>query len=181
LYGGAVGQIVFDAVDVSNAPLLEGDIVMTAAQRAVDLGTLAVAAKLWGLIDSMLSVTFEYLKTRAQFDQTIGSFQALQHRATDLFMAQSLTEASIEEAARRFDQDPDAASTRAAISAAKARAATSAQKVAKESVQMHGAIGFTAEADIGQYVTVAIGLSNLLGTARNHRRRYLELEEGIHV
>ena len=65
------------------------------------------------------------------------------------------------------------------IAAAVARAATSGAHVARESVQMHGGIGFTAELDVGRYVRALTGAANLYGTARDNRRLFAQLESAV--
>ena len=177
LGGGMLAQVRFDGVEVGGAPCVTGAAAGLAADRALLVGTLAHAARLLGLAEAAFALTLEHIKTRAQFGQTIGSFQAIQHRAVDLQIAIALSEASIDAAAAAFDSDPDGPAARAAISAAIARASAGGLLIAKESVQMHGAIGFTAEADIGLYVRALSGTGHLMGTARDHRRRFANLQE----
>lgn len=175
LSGGRVADLPLAILEDAQI-LLRGDAAVQAVSRCLDLGALATAAQLHGISGAAFDLTVEHLKTRVQFGQTIGGFQALQHRAVDLFMALSLAGASVEEAARCFETMPDTAKARLAISAAKARASDTAQLVAREAIQMHGAIGFTEEADIGLYVRAALTLIPAFGSARHHRRRLVALD-----
>lgn len=170
------GPLDLSHLTVTAPPLLTGDMAAKAVRRAVDLGALAVSAQLCGVARGAFALTLEHLKTRRQFGAAIGDFQAIQHRAVDLLMALALADASVSEAASRWDENPDHPSTVAAISAAKARAGTTALLVVREAVQMHGAIGFTEEADVGLYVRAALSLNAWLGSARAHRRRFVSLE-----
>lgn len=176
LAGGAFGELDLSTLNVVSAPLLTGASALNAVNRAVTLGTLAAAAQLCGIAEGAFSLTLEHLKTRRQFGQTIGAFQALQHRAVDMKMALALSEASIVEAARSWDKDPNAKATAAAVSAAKARAGATAELVSREAIQLHGAMGFTEEADVGLFVRAAQSLNPWLGSPREHRRRFVAHE-----
>jgi alkylation response protein AidB-like acyl-CoA dehydrogenase len=153
--------------------LASGDEVARALRTAVHTGALLCAAELLGLVDRMLELTIEYLSNRRQFGRPIGSFQVLRHRAVDMWLQQRLTDASLDSALRRFgapNADPTARAL--AVSSAKARASATALRVAGEAVQLHGAIGFTEEYELGRYVNRALVLAAWLGNARAHTRRY---------
>ena len=100
---------------------------------------------------------------------------ALQHRAVDLFVEIELTRSAIDRAVRTLDATDDPRERALAASACKARASESALHVVREAIQMHGAIGYTDEHDIGLYVRRALVLSAWLGNAGAHRRRYATL------
>lgn len=155
------------------APLLRGPEADAALTRAVEAGLLANAAQLTGLIAGALDLTLDYLRNRVQFGRPIGAFQALQHRAVDMRIALALSEASLREAQRLAIQAPGSASAAAAVSAAKARAGSEALAVCKEAIQLHGAIGFTEEADIGLFAASALRSANWLGGPQEHRRRFV--------
>lgn len=149
-----------------------GDVV----EDALDVARVALAAELLGIADAALELTLAYLLQRKQFDRAIGSFQALQHRAVDMWMARELANAAVEAAVAVY-ADPDSSPRERAIAAssAKARAAMTAPYVCNEALQLHGAIGFTDEYDLGLYLNRALALAPWLGNAREHRRRYIEL------
>ncbi len=136
---------------------------------------LALAAYLLGVMERAFDITREYLKTRRQFDQPIGSFQALQHRMVDLYFQIELTRASVGQAAALFDRGEEPLQQQRAASRAKARASDAAMLVTRSAVQLHGAIGYTDDHDIGLFLRKAMVLSNAFGSASYHRRRFSRL------
>jgi alkylation response protein AidB-like acyl-CoA dehydrogenase len=159
-----------------SAVLASGTAARNALTAAVDTGILLCAAELLGLIDRMLELTLSYLSTRRQFGRPIGSFQALRHRAVDLWVQQRLTSAALHSALRRVCSAGAGPDTLAlAASSAKARASSAALRVGNEAVQLHGAIGFTDEYELGGYVNRALVLAAWLGNARAHTRRHGQL------
>jgi alkylation response protein AidB-like acyl-CoA dehydrogenase len=98
--------------------------------------------------------TLGYLKERRQFDRAIGEFQALQHRAAELYIDIELTRALVLGALQAVDQNSDADPAKAAliVAQAKAHACATANRAVQEGVQMHGGIGMTDEFDIGLYM-----------------------------
>lgn len=145
---------------------------------ALDVALVASAAELVGLMDHALDITLDYLRTRKQFGKPIGSFQALQHRAVDLWIQRQLARAAVNAAAAVLDSPgADARARTQAASSAKARAAHAALMLCNQSVQLHGAIGFTDEYELGIYLNRALSLSAWLGNAAEHRRRWGALTE----
>jgi alkylation response protein AidB-like acyl-CoA dehydrogenase len=144
----------------------------------LDEAILAQAAYLLGVSERAFELTLDYLRVRTQFGQPIGSFQALQHRTTDIKIELELTRAAVLAAARRMDMGVEATLRAASVSRAKARAAQLAMLVACEAIQMHGAIGFTDEADIGLFARKAMTEAGHFGSARVHRTRYAQVLEG---
>ena len=144
----------------------------------LDEAILAQSAYLLGVAERAFELTLDYLRVRTQFGQAIGSFQALQHRATDIKIELELTRAAVLAAARRMDTGIEPTQRAASVSRAKARAAQLAMLVAREAIQMHGAIGFTDEADIGLFARKAMTEAGHFGSARVHRARYAEVLEG---
>jgi alkylation response protein AidB-like acyl-CoA dehydrogenase len=103
-----------------------------------------------------------------------SAFQALQHRAVDLYIHQRIGDAAFDQALRQADTG-DGLLRAACASRAKARACETARRITREAIQMHGAIGFTDDCDVGLYVKRALVLSSWLGNARLHRSRYAAL------
>jgi alkylation response protein AidB-like acyl-CoA dehydrogenase len=175
--GTQLARIAFNDLALEPTSLVaQGTAATEAMQRAVTAGTLATSAELLGLMERCLDLTLEYLKTRQQFGQPIGAFQALQHRAVDMWIQKQLTEAALRSALDVFD-DP-AADDRArmlAASSVKSRASQAALYVCGQAVQLHGAIGFTDECELGVYVNRGLALAARYGNAAWHRRRYGEL------
>jgi alkylation response protein AidB-like acyl-CoA dehydrogenase len=165
----------FGTLSLADAPAQSsvGDVA-----AALDEAVLATSAYLLGLTERAFAMTLDYLKTRKQFGRPIGSFQALQHRAVDLRIQIALTRASVESAAATFDSGPTPQVRQAATSRAKARAAETALLVARQAIQLHGAIGYTDEYDVGLYLRKAMTLANLYGSADVHRARFAALNPG---
>ena len=177
--GTTLIRATLQAVHCPAASLLARDGSATRiVEAAVRAGVVATAAELLGVIQRALELTLGYLKERRQFDRPIGSFQALQHRAVDMWVQQELTRATLRTAlARLADEDSTPSLADAAASAAKARASQAAIYVCGQAVQLHGAIGFTDEYALGHYVNRALVLSARLGNAAHHRRRFAALQE----
>lgn len=173
--GRPVADLCFERVGVpSGHRLAVGEAAREALAAALDEGQFAIAAELLGLSQRVLDLTLDYLRTRTQFGRPIGAFQALQHRAVDLYIHLRIGDAAFDQALRQAgggDTDRRAA----AASRAKARACETARHITREAIQMHGAIGFTDDCDIGLYVKRALVLSAWLGNARLHRSRYAAL------
>ena len=151
-----------------------------ALQRAIDTAIAATGAELVGLAERMLEMTLEYLRTRQQFGKPIGSFQALQHRAVDLWIQGELAKAAVAAAERVLEDSSAAPVARSlAASSAKARAAEAALTIGKQAIQLHGAIGMTDEYDLALYFNRALTLSAWMGNAAEHRRRYAALRDAI--
>lgn len=154
--------------------LASGPAVQQALAHADDMARLAQAAELLGVARDAFDRTLDYLKTRVQFGKPIGSNQALQHRMVDAFIALHLAGACLAECVSM--QARGAAPLALLASRAKARCAETALRVTRLSIQLHGAIGFTDEYDLGLYWKRALHLSNWLGSAAPHRARLLRLQ-----
>ena len=147
-----------------------------ASRNAVDalhnLALLAVSAELLGVMERALEVTLDYLRIRKQFGKLIGSFQALQHQATNMYVRVEATRSLVFQTAA--NNDPYCIDPALAV-AVKAKASENALAVTEACIQLHGAIGFTDEHDIGLYLKRAMLLSSLFGNAAAQRRRYVEI------
>jgi alkylation response protein AidB-like acyl-CoA dehydrogenase len=172
--GGASGWLRFTKVRVPAANLVLGPAKAAASVvAAIDLALIAQSAELVGNMERSLEMTLEYLRTRKQFGQAIGSFQALQHRAVDLWMHKELARHAVTSAVRVASSPGVTAAVRGATaSSAKNRAADSAMLLAKQTIQLHGAIGTTDEYDLGLYVNRCVALVPWLGNGAEHRQRY---------
>ena len=152
--------------------IARGEAAAAALARAYDETLVMASVELVALSRAMLAMTLDYLRTRRQFGRLIGSFQGLQHRAVDLYIQQELAGALVAEAVKSIDDTPAATERAAMASRAKARASDTALAIARESVQMHGAIGFADDYDLGLYFNRALVLSAWLGNGLAHRRRF---------
>ncbi len=177
--GSASALLAYDGVIASDATLIASIACANSALKlAIDHAVVAASAELLGVMDSALALTLDYLRTRVQFGKPIGSFQALQHRAVDLYIQKELSRAALDAASARLADPACTPEQRAAAaSSIKARASQAALAICNEALQMHGAIGFTDEYDLGLYFNRALVLSAWLGNASAHRRRYSELQE----
>jgi len=167
-------------VDVAvgaDAILARGAAAEAALAGAIAEGVLAASAQLCGIAAGAMEISLAYLRQREQFGRPIGSFQALQHRAVDLLLQIELAGAAWRNAARRYAEDPGAEASLAAVSAAKARCSDVALLVSRASIQFHGAIGFTDEADIGFFLKAAMRFAPMLGNASRHRHRFFDLHK----
>jgi alkylation response protein AidB-like acyl-CoA dehydrogenase len=117
--------------------------------------------------------TLQYLKDRVQFGVPIGSFQALKHRAAELFIQIELSRSAVMAAARALDTG--AADVGLLVSVAKARCSDAGILVAHEALQMHGGVGMTDEYDIGFYLKRARTAELTFGDAAWHRERWATL------
>jgi alkylation response protein AidB-like acyl-CoA dehydrogenase len=167
--GGHIARLRFDHVP---ARRLQSPDFQTALSDA----TLATAAYLAGVAGRAFEITLDYLKIRSQFGKPIGTFQVLQHRAVELYLDLALMQASCESAARTIDSLGVAhRAAQSAVSRARARASRSASKICRTAIQLHGAIGYTDEADIGLFLRKTMALLNQFGSEREHRARFLSL------
>jgi alkylation response protein AidB-like acyl-CoA dehydrogenase len=157
-------RVRFDGVRVP-AQALVGGVERGSAllEGVLDVGRAVASAELLGLADEVFARTIEYLRQRKQFDRFIGEFQALQHRAAELFCDLELTRALVRQALQSVDERAGDAALR--VAQAKARAALTANRAVQEGVQMHGGIGMTDELEIGFFMKRARVLQELFGDA----------------
>ena len=167
--------ILSNAFVASESRVARAGTARAALEKALDHATVIAAAELCGVMGRALEMSLDYMKTRVQFGKPIGSFQALQHRAVDLYIQQQLSSAVLEEVLCALDRNPDARTRAALASRVKARCSDAGLRIAREAIQIHGAIGFTDEYDAGLYLKRAVVLSAWLGNAALHRRRYAQL------
>jgi alkylation response protein AidB-like acyl-CoA dehydrogenase len=138
---------------------------------ALEWGILASVAETASILQALNHATFSYLMTRKQFGVPLGSFQALQHRAADMYMAAEETLAVVDEAVESFSSGPARARS-ALVSAAKVVADTAARKIGDDAVQLHGGMGVSDELIVSHYARRLIALRCGLGGADAHRLRF---------
>ena len=174
--GTTAGDLDFDDAELDADALLgTGSPITDAVSDGRELARLAASAYLLGLAEALFDVTLDYLRTREQFGRPIGSFQALQHRAVDLFIQKTLANAVVDECLAVFDGEPGHTARACAASRAKYRAAEAALLIARQAVQLHGGIGFTDECNVGLYLNRALVLAARYGNATFHCRRLARL------
>jgi alkylation response protein AidB-like acyl-CoA dehydrogenase len=165
----------YDLTDVhvsDSARIGEIDQGARLLDQLLDRMRIGQAAEMLGLADRAFQITLEYLRTRVQFGRRIGSFQALQHRAAELYGEIELSRSCVEAALDTLDADPEATSVSEQASLAKAIVGDTLTRVTKEMIQMHGGIGMTEEHDAGLFFKRARVLNTSFGTPLFHRERY---------
>jgi len=140
--------------------------------RAYEFGVLATAAQLIGAGQAMLDASVEYAKQRTQFGRVIGGYQAIKHKLADVHIAVDLARPLLYGAALSLAED--SVDTARDVSAAKAAASDAALLAARTALQTHGAIGYTAEHDLSQWLLRVQALRCAWGDPASHRRRVLE-------
>jgi alkylation response protein AidB-like acyl-CoA dehydrogenase len=167
-------RVSLDGVAVeSGAVLGEVDAGADILESVFDGAAIALSAEMLGLVKEVFERTVAYLKTREQFGARIGSFQALKHRAAEMFCEVELSTAITLDALRAADAGRDGL-TRLA-SAAKARLSDAASLITCEALQMHGGIGMTDEEEIGLFLTRATTAELTFGDSAYHRDRFARL------
>ncbi len=179
--GLRAAELDLDAVRVPASALIavEGD-AWPLIMRVIDEAAVAVMAEALGIMAVLNDLTLEYLKTREQFGQPIGAFQALQHRMVDMVIAaeesRSLVMVAAMEAEKAdkidgADKGHGAARARA-VSAAKVQIAKAGRLIGQEAVQLHGAIAMTDDYRLGHYFKRLTMIDRLFGDADHHLRRF---------
>jgi pimeloyl-CoA dehydrogenase small subunit len=164
-------DVTFTAVEVgADAAIGDPENALPLIERVVDEARTALCAEAVGLMDESLKTTVEYIKTRKQFGVPIGSFQSLQHRAADMFVAveQARSMSMFATMAADFDDPKERAK---AVAAAKVQIGKSGKFVGQQSIQLHGGIGMTQEAKIGHYFKRLTMIENTFGDTDYHMRR----------
>tara|TARA_Y100000739_G_scaffold223808_1_gene227236 strand:- start:220 stop:1359 length:1140 start_codon:yes stop_codon:yes gene_type:complete len=167
-------NIVFDNVEISNSNVL-GDIETggETAEDILDIGRIAIASEMLGNAEAAFDTTLDYLKQRKQFGVLIGSFQALQHRAAEMFCELELTKSSVMAAMKAAEEGSNELQRLSSL--AKTMAGETLHLVSNEAIQMHGGIGVTDEYDIGFFLKRARVAEQIFGSSKFHTERYANL------
>jgi pimeloyl-CoA dehydrogenase small subunit len=164
-------DITFTGVEVgTEAAIGDPENGLALIEQVVDDARIAMCAEAVGAMDESLKSTVEYLKTRTQFGVPIGSFQVLQHRAADMFVAVEQARSMSMFATMAADFE-DARERANAVAAAKVQIGKSAKFVGQQAIQLHGGIGMTMEAKIGHYFKRLTMIENSFGDTDYHLRR----------
>src|SRR5437667_8094237 len=160
-------RIVFDNVEIDADHVL-GEVDQGGAllEGVLNIGRGAVASEMVGLSEEVFGRTVTYLKERKQFGKLIGEFQALQHRAAQLYVDIEITRAAVLKALQTLDGDFPHAT--AAVAVAKARAGSTATLAVQDGVPMHGGMGMTDQFDIGFFMKRARVCQELFGDSNYH-------------
>lgn len=161
--GFGAARVLFKSAKAQR--LGEGDAT-DAIAKITDRAIAAICAEAAGAMTASLNMTVEYLKTRHQFGVAIGSFQALQHRASDMYMTLEQARSAAVMARLAVGEDGN----RNDLLAAKIQIDLAARHISQESVQMHGGIGMTMEYPIGHYVKRLTVIPRSFGDIDGHIR-----------
>lgn len=158
--------------DVRQGELIaEGTAVIGALRSALDLGTIACAAQLLGAGRALLEMSARHAQHRVQFGRPIGSFQAVKHQLADVLIQLEFARPLVFAAA--ISLAGDSADAPRDVSAAKVACARAANLAARAALQVHGAMGYTAEHDVSQWLTLVRALSPAWGSEAMHKARVL--------
>jgi len=161
LLGVKVGKDALLGEEGKALPLLE---------ELIDLGAAAACAEGGGVLETVLEMTREYLCDREQFGVKIGTFQALQHRAVDMFVEVQLAKSTTLLAALKVDAPVH--ERQRSISVAKTQLAQSGHFVTRQGIQLHGGVGVTDEHNVGLYFKRMNVLAALFGDEEHHVKRF---------
>ena len=167
-------NIEFNDVECSNKSILGalesgGETV----ERILDIGRIAMSAEMLGNAESAFEITIDYLKQRKQFGVLIGTFQALQHRAAEMFCEIELTKSAVMAAIHGADENSNELQRLSSL--AKTIAGETLNLVSNEAIQMHGGIGVTDEYDLGFFIKRSRVAEQIFGSSTYHTERYANL------
>jgi len=161
---------------------VHGDTLLARGREAVDLfelaldrGRAALCHEAVGLIEKVNEITLDYVKTRNQFGQPIGTFQTMQHRMADMHMELELVRSCAELATAAVSSEGDSTERMRTISAAMATMCDCARRVGQSAVQAHGGIALTREYIVGHFFKRLTLVERYLGNAEFHLERYILL------
>ena len=167
-------NINFNNVEVSAKNILgDEETGGETVENILDIGRIAIASEMLGNAEAAFETTLDYLKQRKQFGVLIGSFQALQHRAAEMFCELELTKSSVMAAMKAADEGSNELQRLSSLS--KTMAGETLHLVSNEAVQMHGGIGVTDEYDIGFFLKRARVAEQIFGSAKFHTERYANI------
>jgi alkylation response protein AidB-like acyl-CoA dehydrogenase len=145
---------------------------LPAIESAIDIGLAAICAEAVGIMQALLSATVDYLRTRQQFGQPIGRFQALQHRVADMVMHLEQARSMSYLAALRCTAT-DLKERRRALSGAKVVIGEAARFIGQQAVQLHGGMGMTDELKVSHWFKRLTAIDILFGDSDTHLQRYI--------
>ena len=165
--GSRAANILLDDVTVGAGALLgEAGKAFPVLERVIDHAIAFACADAVGSMWEIYHTTLDYLKTREQFGQTLGSFQALQHRMVDVYTECELAQSTVYDVTLNLDKDT--ATRRRAASSAKFLIGRAARNVGEEGVQLHGGIGMTMDFPIGHHLKRLMMMNASFGDMRHH-------------
>lgn len=172
--GMRAADIDFADVRVSDAALIgEAGKAGPIIDAASDYACMLICAEAVGIMQAVFQTTLEYLRTRRQFDQPIGAFQALQHRMAQMFIEVEQARSMAMLAAARIDSDDEAERLRV-IAGAMIRVGQAAKRVGEDAIQLHGGIGMTNEMQVAHYFKRLTMFGAVQGDVDHHITRFTQ-------
>ena len=173
--GQSAATVTFKAVVVAESQLLntagEGMDLIDQVMPEILMG---LSAEALGIMATLNTLTVEYTKVRQQFDTPISSFQALQHRMVDTFMACEQTKSMLYRGLCQAGED-DRDALLKTVHALKATVARNGRLVGEEAIQIHGGIGMTDELNIGHLVKRLMMINVTFGDGDYHQKKFNQL------
>ncbi len=157
----------------AGVPLGDPAGALPAIERVVDEAVAFLTAEAVGIMAAMHGSTVDYMKQRKQFGRAISEFQALQHRAVDMYVLLELAR-SMALLATMMSGEDNASERRKTVSAAKVQIGRSGRKLGQEAVQLHGGIGVTMEYMVGHYFKRMSMIEIMFGDADSHLTQLAE-------
>ena len=165
-----------DVAVAADAMVGERDRGADILDPTLDIARIGISAEMLGSALECFDRTVAYLNEREQFGVPIGSFQALKHRAANMFCELELSKSVVLEALTALDEERGGEEVAKLASLAKAKVGETFHTVSREGIQMHGGIGMTDEFDIGFFIKRQAVTEQTFGDVNYHRNRYGELE-----
>lgn len=173
--GLRAAEVTLESVEVPGDAVIGAvDDGLAQIDAVVRRGIAAVAAEAVGIMDTMQSLTNDYLKTREQFGRPLAKFQALQHRMVDILIACEESRSAMLVATLRLD-DSDALLRDKAIAAAKIKIGQHGRFVGQNAIQLHGGMGMTDEMHISHYFKRLTMIDTMFGDYSHHMKQYMAL------
>ncbi len=171
------GDVALKSVRVGADALLghEGE-ALAQIEEATDFATALVCAEAVGAMKFACDTTLEYLKTRKQFGVPIGTFQALQHRMVDMYVAYEQAKSMACVACSKVDHAADERERQLAVSAAKIKISDNCRHISQESVQLHGGMGMAEELKVSHAFRRLTMIAQQFGDAEHHLARFAALD-----
>lgn len=169
-------NIKFNDVAVSSENIIgEENNGASVLEVVLDRAQIAISAEMLGNASQAFDLTLEYLKERKQFGAVIGTFQALQHRAAEMYSELELTKSSVIAACNAVDQNSNDLGRMASL--AKFKSGETNYLITNEAIQMHGGVGVTDEYDVGLFMKRARVTEQIFGNSEYHIDRYATLSD----
>ena len=170
-------DVKLDGVQVRGDALVGAEgAALPAIEEAVDFATALLCAEAVGAMQFANDTTLEYLKTRKQFGQPIGAFQALQHRMVEMFVTTEQARSMSYLVCSKVDSETDPAERSRIVSAAKIKIADACRQISQESIQLHGGMGMTEEMKVSHTFRRLTMIAQQFGDADHHLDRFAALE-----